>query len=107
MDTEATSPFQKLKRNILFLIQLLAVLLGILALTNPFLQLKNKEYENVIIVVDTSGSMSGIGEKDTKLIEAKKKAEDLVDSLAYGSKITLITAGKVEISNSQDKRSNK
>ena len=107
MDTEATSPFQKLKRNILFLIQLLAVLLGILALTNPFLQLKNKEYENVIIVVDTSGSMSGIGEKDTKLIEAKKKAEDLVDSLAYGSKITLITAGnkcKVEISNSQDKK---
>lgn len=107
MDTEATSPFQMLKNNILLFIQLLILLLGILALSNPFLQLKNWEYQNVIIVIDTSGSMSGIGEKEVKLEEAKKKAEDLVDSLAYGSKITLITAAnrcKVEISNSQDKK---
>ena len=107
MEAEATSPFQRLKKNILFFIQLFVLLLGIIALANPFLRMKNRDYQNVIIVMDISGSMSGIGEKEVKLIEAKKKAEDLVDSLAYGSKITLITAAnrcKVEISNSQNKK---
>lgn len=107
MDLDATSPFQRLKKNILFFLQLLILLLCIFALTNPFVWWKNNNYQNLVIVVDTSGSMSSIGEKDTKLEEAKDKAEALINSLSYKSKITLISTArnfKVEISGSSDKK---
>ncbi len=107
MDLDATSPFQRLKKNILFFLQLLILLLCIFALTNPFVWWKNNNYQNLVIVVDTSGSMSSIGEKDTKLEEAKDKAEALINSLSYKSKITLISTArnfKVEISGSTDKK---
>jgi hypothetical protein len=107
MDTEATSPFQKLRNNILFFLQLLILLLAIFALTNPFVWWNNKNYENVVMVIDTSGSMSALGEKETRLEEAKKRAEDMVNSLSSGSRVTLISSSrnsKVEVSGTTDKK---
>lgn len=107
MDLDATSPFQRLKRNLLFFLQLLVLLLCIFALANPFIWWKNDNYQNVVMVVDASGSMSALGEKDNKLEEAKRKAEDLINSLSAGTKMTLISAAKsikVEVSSSTDKK---
>lgn len=107
MELDAASPFQRLKRNLLFFLQLLVLLLCIFALTNPFIWWKNNNYQNIVLVVDTSGSMSAAGEKDTKLEEAKLKAEELVNSLAAGTRMTLVSAGKdikVEITGSTDKK---
>lgn len=107
MDMDATSPFQKLKQNILFFLQLLILLLCIFAMTNPFIWWKNNNYQNVVLVVDTSGSMSALGEKDIKLEEAKQKAEALINSLSSGTRITLISASKnfkVELSGSTEKK---
>lgn len=107
MDMEATSPFQRLKRNILFFLQLLVLLLCIFALTNPFVWWKNNNYQNLVLVVDNSGSMSSLGEKDTKLEEAKVKAGTIINSISAGSRITLISASKnfkVEASGSKDKK---
>lgn len=106
-DTEAASPFQRLRKNILFFLQFLILLLIIFSLTDPFLLWKNKNYENVIMVIDTSGSMSAKADKNTRLEEAKKKATEGVRALASSSKITLITCGensRVEISGSTDKK---
>jgi hypothetical protein len=107
MEAEASTPFQRLKSNILFILQLLILLLGIFALTSPFLKLGNKNYENLIIVIDTTGSMSAFGQKETRLEEAKKKGEEIINSTPSGSKITLITSSidnKIEISASTDKK---
>lgn len=107
MDLDATSPFQRLKRNILFFLQLLILLLCIFALANPFVWWKNNNFENLVVIVDVSGSMSSLGEEDTKLAEAKQKAQTLINSLSSGSKITLISAArnvKVEVSGSNDKK---
>jgi hypothetical protein len=107
MDMDVTSPFQRIKKNILFFLQLLILLLCIFALTNPFVWWKNNNYENLVIVMDASGSMSALGEKEPKLQEAKDKAESLINSLSSGSKITLISAAKnfkVEVTGSNDKR---
>lgn len=107
MDLEATSPFQRLKRNILFFLQLLILLLCIFALANPFIWWKNNNYQNLVIVVDASGSMSSLGESDTKLEEAKAKAEVLINSLTSGSKVTLLSAArnvKVQVSGSSNKK---
>jgi len=107
MDMDATSPFQKLKKNILFFLQLLVLLLCIFAMTNPLIWWKNNNYQNIVIVIDTSGSMSALGEKDKKLEEAKQKAAELINSLSSGTRITLISASKnikVEVSGSAEKK---
>ncbi|MBZ9685292.1 BatA and WFA domain-containing protein [Clostridium estertheticum] len=106
LDTKAATPFQRFRRNILFFLQLLILLLVIFSLTKPFLLWNNKNYENVVMVIDTTGSMSALWEKDSRLDEAKKKATATVNSLASGSKITIISSGKnsrVEVSGSTDK----
>lgn len=108
MDSEATTPFQKFRNNLLFFLQLLAILLFIFALTNPFIWWKDKNYENLVMVIDTTGSMSALSEDGEKNIDkAKKKAEELINSISSGSKITLIASGRnssVEITASTDKK---
>ncbi|GKU27617.1 vWA domain-containing protein [Clostridium folliculivorans] len=106
-ETEASTPFEKFRNNLLFFLQLLALLLAIFALANPFINIGSKNFENVIIVVDNSGSMSAIGEKYTRLEEAEKKAEDMVKGLSSDSRITLVSASKnskVELSGSTDRK---
>lgn len=107
MDLDATSPFQRLKRNILLFLQLLILLLCIFALANPFVWWKNNNYQNMVIVVDASGSMSSKGEAGTKLEEAKKEAEAMINSLSSGTKFTLISSAKnvkVQINGSSNKK---
>jgi hypothetical protein len=106
LDTEAAKPFQRFRKNILFLLQLLILLLVIFSLTKPFILWENKNFENVVMVIDTTGSMSALWEKDSRLSKAKKKATDTVNSLASGSKMTIISSGKssrVEVSGSTNK----
>ncbi|OPJ63071.1 vWA domain-containing protein [Clostridium oryzae] len=106
-DAEASTPFQKLRKNMLFFIQLLILLFLILALCQPFIPYSNNSYQNIIIVIDTSGSMSASMDNSTRIEEAKKRAEDMVRNLAGNSKVTLITAGKntkVLINNSQSRQ---
>ncbi len=107
MELDATSPFQKIKRNLLFFLQLLILLLCIFALTNPFLWWKNNNYQNFVMVVDNSGSMSSLGENGKKLDEARIKADELINSLSSGTRMTLISAArnvKVEVSGSTDRK---
>ncbi len=107
MDLDATTPFQRLKKNLLFFLQLLILLLCIFALTNPLLWWKDNNFENVVIVVDATGSMSGLGEKEQKLEEAKVKAGELINSLSSSTRMTLVSASrniKVELSGSTDKK---
>jgi hypothetical protein len=107
MEAEASTPFQRLKSNLLFFLQLLILLIGIFALTSPFVKWGNKNFQNIIMVIDTSGSMSALGEKETRLEEAKKKGEEIINSTPSGSKITLISSGinnKIELSAVTDKK---
>lgn len=106
-DVEVNTPWQKLKRNLLFFLQFLAIVFLVFALANPFVFLKGKSYINTIIVIDNSGSMNELYNKGTKLQEAKERAEKLVNSLPPASKISIISAHKhckVEISGTTDKK---
>lgn len=105
-DIEVNAPWQKLKRNILLLLQLVIALLIVFSMAKPFFILKGKAFDNVILVIDNSGSMNAKYNEKTKLDEAKQRAEKLIKSLKAGSKITLITCGKdtkVELSAVTDK----
>lgn len=105
-DIEVNTPWQKLKKNLLLFLQILAISLLALALSEPFLRLKGKSFENAIIVVDNTGSMNAVYENSNVLEEAKKRAEKEIKSLSPGSKITIITSAKqpkIELSSTTDK----
>src|ERR687894_1331153 len=57
-DVEANAPWQKLRRNILLLLQLLALLALMFALARPFIRTTGISGKNLIIVVDRSASMA-------------------------------------------------
>jgi hypothetical protein len=105
-DIEVNTPWQKLKKNLLLLLQLLTAFLLIFALADPFVNLRGSDYTNLIVVIDNTGSMNAAYDQSTRLEKAKDLAEALVKNSATGTQITLISAGshpKIELNNTIDK----
>ncbi len=105
-DIEVNTPWEKLKKNLLLLLQLLTALLLIFALADPFLQLRGTDYSNLIVVIDNTGSMNAVYNQSTRLAKAKDLAAALVKNSATGTQITVISSGKqpkVELNNTTDK----
>ncbi|NLM43987.1 MAG: VWA domain-containing protein [Clostridiales bacterium] len=105
--SEVKKPWQKLKNNILMLMQLLAAFLIIMALSNPFLTKGKALGGNIIIVIDRSGSMNASYEGKTRLDIAKSMAEKAIVESDNSSVFTLISIDKtanVEFSGVADKQ---
>ena len=90
---EATKPWEKLKKNLLMILQIVTVLLLIFALMAPYLKRGGRRFDNVILVIDTSASM-GIryNEDRTRLEEASERACDYVDTLSETAQVTILTS---------------
>ena len=72
---------EKFIHNILMYLQLLILLLLILALMSPYLRSREESRENVVLVLDTSGSMQhDAGEGRMRIEEAIRQARDLIAS---------------------------
>lgn len=86
-DLQANAPFQKLRNNILLLLQLLALLLLLLALAQPQFAASLTQGDRHLILIDRSASMQAVdGEKGefgrrTRLETAKIAAVKLIDTL--------------------------
>lgn len=107
-NTEATTPWEKYKHNILMYLQILTVLLLAFALMAPFLKQGGRDFSQVVLVLDNSASMNTIYDAErTRFDEAKERAIDYVDSLNENCAITIITAakgGEILASNVTDKQ---
>ncbi|MDD7389153.1 MAG: BatA domain-containing protein [Lachnospiraceae bacterium] len=92
---EATKPWEKLKKNLLMLLQILTVLLFVFALMGPWLRSAGREHEQVILVLDSSASMDTLyDEEQTRLEAAKEAACSYVDSLPAGTVIHVIDSSQ-------------
>lgn len=104
---EATKPWEKLKKNLLMILQILTVLLFILALMGPWLKALGSQASQVVLVLDTSASMDTLYEKgQTRLDAAKEAACSYVDDLPGGAVIHVISSNQqavLVLSNSKDK----
>jgi len=82
-DLQANAPFQKLRRNILLLLQLLALAAGLLALAQPEMSSRTTSARRSVILIDRSASMSTFDEPDgpSRLERAKRDALEFVESL--------------------------
>ncbi len=85
-DLQANAPFQRLRRNILLFLQLLALAAALFALAQPEIKSKAAPGGRHVILIDASASMQATdGDPKqtgvTRLEAAKKEALELVDSL--------------------------
>ncbi|MCC6230345.1 MAG: VWA domain-containing protein [Phycisphaerales bacterium] len=87
-DIQANAPFQKLRRNILLILQIIALAAAIAAVGQPQLSGDTTKGDRHIILIDRSASMNAIDgdpakktNPATRLEIAKKQAEELVDTL--------------------------
>lgn len=83
-NTQANTPWEKLKVNIMMIIQIIIFLLLILSLMRPILNFAGKEYKNLIVVIDNTASMSALYKDDkSRLEEAKKISKEYIKSMNY------------------------
>jgi hypothetical protein len=86
-DLQANAPFQKLRKNILLFLQLLALLAALLALGQPFLKGTDLRGRKIVILIDRSASMSvrdesaGGSSGVARLDAAREQALKLVESM--------------------------
>lgn len=84
MDIQANAPFQKLRRNILLLLQLLVLILLTAALAQPRTERVSQGGQRVVIMLDRSASMASADAGDTaasRLAAAQDAAVTLIESL--------------------------
>jgi Ca-activated chloride channel family protein len=106
-DVEANAPWQRLRRNLLLILQLLFLAALILALTRPFTWVEGASGQAVILILDTSASMAAADVAPGRLEAAKAQARQVVDGLPDDARVTVIAASdgaQVLLAASQDRR---
>jgi Ca-activated chloride channel homolog len=106
-DVEANAPWQRLRRNLLLLLQLLFLLILIVALARPYTWVEGASGRAIIVILDNSASMNAVDVSPNRLEAAKTRARQLVTSLPEDASVTIIEAGQsanVLAASSQDRR---
>jgi hypothetical protein len=89
-DLEVNAPFQRIRRNMLLLLQMLILLGLLLAFARPTLREVAGAGQRVVIVIDHSASMNATDVKPSRLLQAKEQAMQLVEDLG-GSEAMVIS----------------
>jgi Ca-activated chloride channel homolog len=93
-DVEANAPWQKLRRSLLLLLQLLLVAILAILAARPFVERPAGLAGDLVLVVDTSASMQATDVTPTRLDAAKAAAVDALKDLPAGGKVSVIAAGR-------------
>src|SRR5882724_5533103 len=92
-ETQASAPFQKLRKNWLLILQLILLALAVVALSRPFLKTKAKPAELRVVILDASASMQATDELPTRFERARSEALKWVDSLTDTDQMVILQAG--------------
>jgi hypothetical protein len=92
-DTQASAPFQKLRKNWLLYLQILLLALAVLALSRPFFATTAKPAQLRIIILDGSASMQATDESPSRFEKARAEALKWVDSLEPTDQMVVLLAG--------------
>src|SRR5688500_11187012 len=82
-DLQVNAPFQKLRRNLLLLLQLILLALLLLALSKPVANYAPGPGKTTVILIDHSASMNARDQEGgvSRLDEAKRRAKELVSAM--------------------------
>jgi hypothetical protein len=90
-DLHVNSLWQRLRQSILLLLQLLLLALLMLALARPSWQGSKLSGGRYIFLIDNSASMSATDVQPTRLHEAKRRVEQLIDEMQSGDEAMIIS----------------
>jgi Ca-activated chloride channel family protein len=93
-DVEANAPWQRLRRSLLFLVQLLLVAILAFLAARPFVERPAGLARDLVVIVDTSASMAATDVQPDRLGAAKQAAIDALKDLPSGGKVSVIEAGR-------------
>lgn len=90
-EKQTTTLFQKLKRILSILLQLLFLTLLVLALARPQLAFMTKSARQIILIIDRSASMNAIDGSISRLESAKQNSLRMVDGLRFMDEMMVIS----------------
>ena len=92
-DREANAPWQKLRRNLLLLLQLLILAALVLALARPFFPIPSIISGSTVVLLDGSASMQAADVASGRFQAAKTEVNTLINDLGGDNQMTLIQVG--------------
>ena len=94
-DQRVNSPFQKFKRNLLLLLQILLLCSLIFGAMQPYLSSGAAQAQYLPVLIDNSASMAALDGPNGKsrLAEAKEKVTKLIEDLLPDQRLCLISVG--------------
>ena len=93
-DREANAPWQRLRRNLLLLLQLLILAALVFALARPFLPVPSVVTGNVVVLLDASASMQATDVEPSRFDAAREEVAAIIGGLGGGDQMTLIRVGR-------------
>ncbi len=95
-DREANTPWQRLRRNLLLILQLIILALLVLALARPFITVPAVSAGQTALLLDASASMNATDTpQGSRFASAQAQALDVIASLGGDSAVTVIRVGDV------------
>jgi hypothetical protein len=92
-ETQASAPFQRLRKNWLLILQIILLIFAVLALSRPFFATKAKPAELRVVILDTSASMQATDESPSRFEKARAEALKWVDGLRGSDQMVVLQAG--------------
>jgi len=92
-ETQASAPFQKLRKNWLLILQLVLLAAAVLALSRPYFAAKIKPAQLRVVILDASASMQATDETPSRFEKARAEALKWVDSLANSDQMVILQSG--------------
>ncbi|MBX3080294.1 MAG: VWA domain-containing protein [Anaerolineae bacterium] len=92
-DREANAPWQKLRRNLLLLLQLIILLALVFSLARPYIEVPTVTTGRIALLLDASASMNATDLGVTRFEAAKQQAVNIIDSLTPGDTLAVIRVG--------------
>ncbi len=89
-DLTANAPFQRLRKNLLLFLQILAIMGLVVALARPFVQAEGGQGANYCVMIDNSASMQTIEDGKSRLELARGKALEIADTLESDDKMMVV-----------------
>src|SRR5205809_4372208 len=92
-ETQASAPFQKLRKNWLLILQIILLALTVFALARPYFATKTKPAQLRVVILDASASMQATDETPSRFEKARAEALKWVDSLKDNDQMVVLQAG--------------
>jgi Ca-activated chloride channel homolog len=89
-DREANAPWQRLRRHLLLILQLLILATLVLALARPFLPVPALASGSTVVLLDASASMQATDVDPNRFGAARQEVTSLIRNLGSGNQMTLI-----------------